>query len=75
MCAIVQRYPDTAVALAEAAGVRLPEHDEVMAAPDAHQMRDGNTVYTDGTVRLLRKGRPVFFATVEMQRKLGGTST
>jgi hypothetical protein len=67
----VQRYPDAAVALAEAAGVRLPEHDEVVAAPDAHPMRDGNTVYTDGTVRLLRKGRPVFFATVEMQRKFG----
>ena len=71
MCAVVQRYPDAAVALAEAAGVRLPEHDEVVAAPDAHPMRDGNTVYTDGTVRLLRKGRPVFFATVEMQRRFG----
>jgi regulator of protease activity HflC (stomatin/prohibitin superfamily) len=32
VCAIVQRYPDAAVALAEAAGVRLPEHDEVVAA-------------------------------------------
>ena len=39
MCAIVHRYPDAAVALAEAAGVPLPEHDEVLAAPDAHQMR------------------------------------
>ena len=39
------------------------------AAPDAHPMRDGNTVYTDGTVRLLQKGRPVVFATVEMQRQ------
>ena len=38
-------------------------------APDAHHLRDGRTVYTDGTVRLLRKGRPVFFATVEMQRE------
>lgn len=32
-------------------------------------MQDGNVIYTDATVRLLREGRPVFFATVEMQRK------
>jgi hypothetical protein len=57
------------VALAEAAGVPLPEYDEAVSAPDAHHLRDGRTVYTDGTVRLLRKGRPVFFATVEMQRE------
>jgi hypothetical protein len=69
VCAIVQRHPDAVVALAEAVGVPLPEHDQVVAAPDAHPMRDGHTVYTDGTVRLLREGRPVFFATVEMQRK------
>ncbi|MGH3249012.1 MAG: hypothetical protein ACRDOI_22795 [Trebonia sp.] len=71
MCAIVQRHPDAVVALAEAAGVALPEHDQAVAAPDAHPMRDGRTVYTDGTVRLLRQGEPVFFATVEMQRKFG----
>ncbi|MGH3245462.1 MAG: hypothetical protein ACRDOI_04505 [Trebonia sp.] len=59
------------VALAEAVGVQLPEHDEVAPAPDSHQMRDGDAIYTDATVRLLRKGRPVFFATVEMQRKFG----
>ena len=69
VCAIVQRYPDAVVALAEAVGVQLPEHDQVVAAPDAHWLRDGPTVHTDGTVRLLRKGRPVFFATVEMQRE------
>jgi hypothetical protein len=57
------------IALAEAVGVPLPEHDDVQAAPDARQLRDGNVVYTDATVRLLREGRPVFFATVEMQRK------
>ena len=69
VCAIVQRHPRSVVALAEAVGVPLPEHDDVAPAPDAHLMQDGSTVYTDGTVRLLRKGRPVFFATVEMQRK------
>jgi hypothetical protein len=71
VCAIVQRYPEAVVALAEAVGVSLPEHDQVVAAPDAHPMRDGPTVHTDGTVRLLRKGKPVFFATVEMQRRFG----
>ena len=67
----MQRHPDAVVALAESVGVRLPEHDQVVAAPDAHPMRDGPTVHTDGTVRLLRRGRPVFFASVEMQRKFG----
>jgi hypothetical protein len=67
----VQRYPDVVIALAEAVGVPLPEHDQVVAAPDAHPLRDGPTVHTDGTVRLLREGRPVFFATVEMQRRFG----
>lgn len=71
VCAIVQRHPKSVIALAEAVGVPLPEHDDVMSAPDAHPMPDGRTVYTDGTVRLLRNGRPVFFATVEMQRKFG----
>ena len=71
VCAIVQRYPDAVVALAEAVGVQLPEHDQVVAAPDAHWLRDGPTVHTDGTVRLLREGKPVFFATVEMQRRFG----
>ena len=69
MCAIAQRYPESVVALAKAAGVPLPEYDEAVPAPDAHHLRDGRTVYTDGTVRLLRKGRSVFFATVEMQRE------
>ena len=68
VCAIVQRYPDAAVALAEAVGVPLPEYDQVMASPDAHRLRSGSTVHTDATVRLLQKGRPVFFMTVEMQR-------
>ena len=69
VCAIAQRHPESVVALAKAAGVPLPEYDEAVPAPDAHHLRDGRTVYTDGTVRLLRKGRPVFFATVEMQRE------
>jgi hypothetical protein len=34
-------------------------------------LRDGSTVHTDGTVRLLLEGKPVFFATVEMQRRFG----
>ena len=66
--AIVQRHPGSVVALAEAAGVPLPEHDQVTAAPGSHPVRDGDPVYTDATVQL-RKGVLVFFATVEMQRK------
>ncbi|MGH3261227.1 MAG: hypothetical protein ACRDNS_04440 [Trebonia sp.] len=69
MWAIVQRHPGSVVALAEAAGVPLPEHDQVAAGPDSHPMRQGDPVYTDGSVRLLRKGVPVFFASVEVQRK------
>ena len=72
VCAAVQRCPESVVALAEAVGVPLPDHDHVVPAPDSHQMQDGNVIYTDATVRLLRKGRPVFFATVEMQRKFAG---
>lgn len=68
-CAAVQRRPESVVALAEAVGVALPEHDDVASAPDSHQMQDGNVIYTDATVRLLREGRAVFFATVEMQRR------
>ncbi|MGH3248888.1 MAG: hypothetical protein ACRDOI_22170 [Trebonia sp.] len=34
VCAIVQRYPDAVLALAEAAGVPLPEHDQVEEVPD-----------------------------------------
>lgn len=69
VCGIAQRYPQAVVALAEAMGVPLPTYDDVQAAPDARQMRDGNVVHTDATVRLLREGTPVFFATVEMQRE------
>ncbi len=69
VCAIVHGYPDAAVALAEALRVPLPEYDQVVAAPDSHYMKDGGTVYTDSTVRLLRDGKPVFFVTVEMQRR------
>jgi hypothetical protein len=66
--AIVQRYPKSVLALAEATGVPLPEYDQVLAAPDAHPVREGDPIHTDATVRLLRKGVPVYFATVEMQR-------
>ena len=69
VCAIVHGYPDAAEALAEALGVPLPEHDQVVPAPDSHYMKDGRTVYTDAAVRLLRGGKPVFFVTVEMQRE------
>ncbi|MGH3281982.1 MAG: hypothetical protein ACRDNW_22995 [Trebonia sp.] len=72
VCAAVQRHPESVAALAEAVGVPLPDHDEVAPVPDSHQMQDGNVIYTDATVRLLREGRPVFFATVEMQRKFAG---
>jgi hypothetical protein len=69
VCAIVHGYPDAAVALAEALGLPLPEYDQVVAAPDSHYMKDGGTVHTDSTVRLLRDGQPAFFLTVEMQRE------
>ena len=69
ICAIAQRHPKSVVALADAVGVPLPEHDDVASAPDSHLMQGGDTVYTDATVRLLRNGVPVFFATVEMQRR------
>lgn len=70
VCTIVQRHPDAVIRLAGTVGVRLPEHDQVLAAPDAHRMRHGAaTIHTDSTVRLLLKGKPVFFATVEMQRR------
>jgi hypothetical protein len=69
VCAIVHGYPDAAEALARALGVPLPEHDQVVPAPDSHYMKDGRTIYTDATVRLLRKGKPVYFLSVEMQRE------
>ena len=69
ICAIAQRHPKSVVALADAVGVPLPEHDDVASAPDSHLMQGGDTVYTDATVRLLRNGVPVFFAAVEMQRR------
>lgn len=68
MWAIVRRYPKSVLALAAATGVSLPEYDQVLAAPDAHPVREGDPIHTDATVRLLRKGVPVYFATVEMQR-------
>lgn len=69
VCAIVHGYPDAAAALARALGVPLPEHDQVVPAPDSHYMKDGGTVYTDAVVRLLKDGKPVFFLNVEMQRE------
>jgi hypothetical protein len=69
VCAIVHGYPDAAEALADALEVPLPKHDQVVAAPDSHYMKDGRTIYTDAAVRLLRDGKPVFFVTVEMQRE------
>ena len=39
VCAIVQRYPDAAVALAEAVGVPLPEYGQVIGA-DLEKLRD-----------------------------------
>jgi hypothetical protein len=70
VCAIVHGYSDAAVALADTLGVRLPEYDQVVPAPDSHYTRDGGTIYTDATVRLLRKGEPVFFLTPEMLERL-----
>jgi hypothetical protein len=69
VCGIVQRYPKAAIALAEAAGVPLPDYDDVQAAPDARQLRDGTVIHTDATIRLLRDGKAVYFATVEMQQE------
>ncbi len=69
VCAIVHGYPDAVLALGEALGVLLPDCDQVVLGPDSHYLKNGRTIYTDATVRLLRNGKPVFFASVEMQRE------
>lgn len=69
VCAIMQRHPEAVVALAEAVGVSLPEHDDVQPAPNAHQLKGGGAVHTDATIRLLLDGKTVLWATVEMQRE------
>jgi hypothetical protein len=66
---LVERFPELVERLAEASGVDYPAHDRVMAAPTTHHVPGGAPVATDSTVRLLRRGRPTFFAHVEMQNE------
>jgi len=66
---LIDRYPDLVERLAEIAGVDLPEHDRKVPAPNSHQLRDGSTIETDTTIRLVRGGKTMHFAQVEMQQK------
>jgi hypothetical protein len=65
---LVNRYPDLVLRLAEIAGVKFPDHDQVVAAPNNHQMRGRGEIETDATVRLLNGDETGRFAQVEMQR-------
>jgi hypothetical protein len=65
---LVNRYPDLVLRLAEIAGVKFPDHDRVVAAPNSHQMRGRGEIETDATVRLLHGDKTGRFAQVEMQR-------
>lgn len=66
---LINEFPDLAERLAEVAGVKFPGHDRAVAAPNSHRLRDGTTVETDTTVRLLDSTRTAYFAQVEMQRE------
>jgi hypothetical protein len=66
---LINNFPDLAERLAEVAGVDLPGHDRMVAAPNSHRLRDGTTIETDTTVRLLDGTRTAYFAQVEMQRE------
>ena len=44
-------------------------HDQIVPAPNSHQVRGGKPIETDGTVRLLHAGIPVWFAQAEVQRR------
>jgi hypothetical protein len=66
---LINKFPDLAERLAEVAGVAFPGHDRAVAAPNSHRLRDGTTIETDTTVRLLDGTRIAYFAQVEMQRE------
>jgi DNA-binding MarR family transcriptional regulator len=54
VCAIVQRHPDTVVALAETVGVGLPEHDQVVGARAlSAALADFRAGMPDGAAELL----------------------
>jgi hypothetical protein len=65
----IEECPEVAVLLAEIAGVKLPDHDQVRSAPNKHRVRGRRAIETDNTVRLLHQGTTRFFAQVETQRK------
>ncbi|MBO0806049.1 MAG: hypothetical protein J2P25_23630 [Nocardiopsaceae bacterium] len=67
-CTLVHRYPKLALRLAELADVKVPAHELVAAAPNSHQLPGRPPIETDGTVRYLRDGEPVYFTQVEVQR-------
>jgi hypothetical protein len=69
VCTLVHKNPSLVLRLAEITGEPLPDHDQIVAAPDSHQVRGGTPLTTDGTVRFLRDGKPAGFAQAEMQRR------
>jgi hypothetical protein len=69
VCTLVHKNPSLVQRLAEITGDTFPYHDQVVAAPNSHQVRDGAPLTTDGTVRFLRDGNPAGFAQAEMQRR------
>jgi hypothetical protein len=69
VCTLVQKHPSLYLRLAELAGAAFPAHDQIVPAPNSHQMRGGKPLETDGTARLLRAGVPVWFAQAEVQRR------
>jgi hypothetical protein len=69
VCTLVQKHPSLYLRLAELTGAVFPAHDQIVPAPNSHQVRGGKPLETDGTVRLLQAGRPVWFAQAEVQRR------
>jgi hypothetical protein len=69
VCTLVQQNPSLYLRLAEIAGTAFPAHDQIVPAPNSHQVRRGKPIETDGTARLLRAGRTVWFAQAEVQRR------
>jgi hypothetical protein len=69
VCTLVQQHPSLYLRLAELAGTAFPAHDQLVSAPNSHQVRGGKPIETDGSVRLLRAGAPVWFAQAEVQRR------
>lgn len=68
-CTLMQRYPRLALRLAEAAKVELPSHELAVAGANSHQLPWRAPLDGDAAVRLLDRGKPVYFAQVEVQKE------